>query len=101
MLARFEEEMMARMDANHEEMMAMIRAWRQTDTKDNKKEAMACQETMEVHLEEEEPTPENMTPEVAHEQEVPVEDAVMPVGEPRKRRRDRRHLAAVCHKKKE
>jgi ClpP class serine protease len=53
MLARFEKEMMARMDANHEEMlaeikaerkanheemMAMIRVWRQTDTKDNGEE---------------------------------------------------------------
>jgi hypothetical protein len=40
--------------------------------------------------------------EVAREQEVPREDAVdMPVWQPRKRRRDRRHLAAVCRQKKE
>jgi hypothetical protein len=39
----------------HEEMMAMIQAWRQTDTKDNGEETMACQETMEARLEVEEP----------------------------------------------
>jgi hypothetical protein len=83
MLARFEEEMMARMGANHEEMMAVRRAWRQTDTKDNEGEAMACEEKTEVRLEEkEEPTSVEMKPEVAHDQEVPVQEAeVVPVGE--------------------
>jgi hypothetical protein len=62
---------------------------------------MACQETMEARLEAEEPTSVDMTPEVADDQEVPVEDAVeMPVGEPRKRRRDGRNLAAVRRQKK-
>jgi hypothetical protein len=55
---------------------------------------MACQEKMEARLQHE-PASEDMTPEVAHEQEIPLEDAVvMPVGEPRKGRRDRRHLTA-------
>jgi hypothetical protein len=62
----------------------------------------ACQETMEARLEEEKPASMEMKPEVADE-EVPLEDAVeMPVGEPRKRRRDqRRNLAAVRRQKKE
>jgi hypothetical protein len=41
-----------------------------------------------------------MTPEVAHEQDVPMEDAVvMPVGEAGKRRRGRRPLAAQGRQK--
>jgi hypothetical protein len=56
---------------------------------------------MEARLEEDKPASEDMTPGVAHEQEVPLEDAiVMPVGEPRKRRRDQ-HLAAQGRQKKE
>jgi hypothetical protein len=88
----------ARTDDNHEKRMAMIRAWRQTD---NEEEAMACEEKTEVRLEEEEePTSVEMKPEVAHEQEVPVQDAeVVPVGEPAKKRRDRRRLAAVRRQK--
>jgi hypothetical protein len=43
----------------------------------------------------------DIAPEVAHDREVLVEDAeVMPVGGPRKRRRDGRRLAAVCRQKK-
>jgi hypothetical protein len=50
----------------------------------------------------EKPASEDMTPEVVHEEEFPLEDAVvMPVGEPRSRRRDRRHLAAQRRQKKE
>jgi hypothetical protein len=49
----------------------------------------------------EEPTSVDMEPEMAHE-EVPKEEAVvMPVGEPRDRRRDRRHLAAQRRQKKQ
>jgi hypothetical protein len=56
---------------------------------------------MEARLEEEKPASMEMKPEVADE-EVPLEDAVvMPVGEPRKRRRDRQHLAAQRRQKKE
>jgi hypothetical protein len=92
--------------ANHEEMMAMIKAWGKaldawpTDIKNDRKETMACQGNMEAHLEEDKPASVETTPEVADDQEVPVEDAVeMPAGEPRKRRRDR-HLAAVRRQKK-
>jgi hypothetical protein len=61
---------------------------------------MACQETMETCLECKEPASVDMKPEVADE-EVPLEDAVVtPVGEPRKRRRDR-HLPAQRRQKKE
>jgi hypothetical protein len=35
------EQMLAKMDANHEKRMTMIRAWRQTD---NEEEAMASEE---------------------------------------------------------
>jgi tRNA 2-selenouridine synthase SelU len=49
----------------------------------------------------EEPTSEDMEPQVAHE-EVSVEDAaVMPVGEAKKRRRDRRNLVTERRQKKQ
>jgi hypothetical protein len=84
------------MNAGHKEIMAWLK-----DLKINGEETMTCQEKTEVRLEEEEPTSVEMKPEVAHE-EVPLEDAVvMPVGEPRKRRRDQRHLAAQRRQKKE
>jgi hypothetical protein len=81
------------MDAKHKKV---------TDRNDNREETVACQEKTEARLEgKEEATSVDMEPEVAHE-EVPVEDAVvMPVGEPRKRRRDRRNLAAGRHQQKE
>jgi hypothetical protein len=80
-------------------MRSIFNAW-SSDLKITQEETMACQETMEPCLGKEESTSEDMTPEVAHEQEVPREDAVvMPVGEPRKRRRDQRHLAAVSRQK--
>jgi hypothetical protein len=73
-----------RMIAILELMIAMTDLIATTDLNGNTKK-MECEKPVSV----------DMTPEVAHEQEVPVEDAeVMPVGEPRKRRRDR-HLAAV------
>jgi hypothetical protein len=54
---------------------------------------MACQENMEARLEgKEKPTSEDMEPEVAHEEDKAEDAAVMPVGEPRNRRRDRRKL---------
>jgi hypothetical protein len=65
-------------------------------------ETMASHEMMEARQEVDKPASVDTTPEVAHEQEVPLEDAVvMPVGEPRKRRRDRRNLAAQRRQKKE
>jgi hypothetical protein len=82
--------------ADHEEMMAWL-----TDMRNDRKETMGCLERTEAHLEIEKPASEDRTPEVAHEQEVPLEDAVdMPVGVPRKRRWDRRNLAAVRRQKK-
>jgi hypothetical protein len=90
------ESMQERMNARHKEMMAWLK-----DLKFNHEETMTCQEKTEARLEEE-PASEDMTPEVAHEPEVPLEDAVvMPVGEPRKGCRTRRHLAAVRRQKKQ
>jgi hypothetical protein len=83
-----------------QEMMARMDAWL-TDMKENREETMACQVSMEACLECKEPASVEMKPEVADE-EVPLEDAArMPVGEPRNRRRDRRHLAAQRRQKKE
>jgi hypothetical protein len=49
---------------------------------------MACRETTEAHLEEEEPTSMDRKPEVAAQQEAPVEDTdMLPVGEPKNKRR--------------
>jgi hypothetical protein len=103
--------MMAKREANrkadHEEMMSMIKAWGKTldawptDIKKDRKETMACQGNMEAHLEEDKPASVDTTPEVADDQEVPVEDAeVRSVGEPKKRRRDGRNLVAVRRQKK-
>jgi hypothetical protein len=121
MLTRIEERMIYREDleeimakreadrkADHEETMAMMKAWGKTldawstNTKNNGKETTACQETMEARLEaEDKPASVDTTPEVAHEQEVPAEDAeVRSVAEPRKRRRDGRNLAALRRQKK-
>jgi hypothetical protein len=61
---------------------------------------MACQD-MEAHPEEEEPTSVNRKPEVAQQQDVPVKDTkVMPVGEPKKkRRRDQKLATEHCRQK--
>jgi hypothetical protein len=89
------QEMTTRMDIRHKEMLAWLK-----DLKFNREETMACKETLEARLGIEEPASVDMAPEVAHE-EVPVKDAVfMPVAEPRKRRRDRRNLAAVRRRTK-
>jgi hypothetical protein len=92
------QETTARMDAKigsmEDELISTIKHF-----KFNGRKMPACQGTMEARLEAEEPASVDMTPEVADDQEVPVEDAeVMPAGEPRKRRRDRRNLAAVRNK---
>jgi hypothetical protein len=98
-------EMIARMDARQARMDTDSNAWREEMEASRNawsKEMMACQEKMEARLQEEKPASVDMTPEVAHGQEVPREDAVeMPVGEPRKRRQNqRRNLATVRHQKK-
>jgi hypothetical protein len=122
-MAQMMERLLAKLDTDKKKMLAEIKADRKTDTermiarmdakmgsmqtelksaikdlKFNREETMACQEIMEARLEvEDRPASVDTTPEAAHEQEVPREDAeVMPVGEPRKRRQDRRHLAAMC-----
>jgi hypothetical protein len=72
------------------------------NVKFNGEETTVCQETMEARLEVEEPASVDTTPEMADDQEVPVQDAeVVPVGEPGKKRRDRRRLAAERRQKKE
>jgi hypothetical protein len=61
---------------------------------------MACQE-MEAHQEEEEPTSVDRKPEAAEQREVPIDDAeVMPVGEPMKKRRRDRKMAAERRRQK-
>jgi hypothetical protein len=91
----------ARMDEYLKETTARIDAWL-TDTNDTRVKTMACQENTEARLEgKEEPSSEDMKPEVANE-EVPLDDAArMPVGEPRNSRRDRRHPAAQRRQKKQ
>jgi hypothetical protein len=87
------EAIQARTEAMREERMKANMDACMADIKDNREETMACQETMEVRLEEG-PASEDMTPEVAREQKVPVEDAVV-------MRRDQRHLATQRRQKKE
>jgi hypothetical protein len=60
----------------------------------------ACQET-EPHPEEKKPTSPDRKPEAAQKVEVPAEKAtVMPVGEPKKKRRSDRKLAAEFRRQK-
>jgi hypothetical protein len=94
------EETTTRMDANMETMRTELISTIK-NLKLNREETTACQETMGARLEAEEPASVDMTPGVAEEQEVPVQDAeVVPVGEPGKKRRDRRLLAAERRQKK-
>jgi hypothetical protein len=63
-------------------------------------ETMACQ-GMEARPEEEKPASADRKPEAAQEEEVPLQDAeVMPVGEPKKKRRRDRKLAAQHRRQK-
>jgi hypothetical protein len=63
-------------------------------------ETMACQE-MEARLEGKGPTSVNRKPEAAQQEEVPLEDAeVMPVGEPKKKRRRDRKMASQHRRQK-
>jgi hypothetical protein len=98
------ENFMARMDANMkawlEKADAEMKTWGEEirsmrfETTNTRKETMACQE-MEARQEEEKPTSLDKKPEVAEQREVPVEDAeVIAVGEPKKKRRRDRKLAA-------
>jgi hypothetical protein len=83
------EAMRQTMDAKHEEMVTEFKPEMDMET-------IACQE-MEPRPEEEEPTSVDRKSEVAKQREVPVENAeIMPVGEPKKKRRRARKLAAEC-----
>jgi hypothetical protein len=74
-------------NVSHKEAAAVI----EPETEVN---MMACQ-GMEAHQEEEKPASLDTKPEAAQQEEVPVEDAeVIPVGEPKKKRRRDRKLAA-------
>jgi hypothetical protein len=85
--------------SDHKKEIARMDAWL-SEMKNIRHETMACKEKTEARLGKEEPASVEMKPKAAHE-EVPVKDAArMPVGEPRKRRRDRRHLAAQRRQKK-
>jgi hypothetical protein len=67
---------------------------------ETKVKTMACHQ-MEAHQEEKKPTSPDRKPEAAQKTEVPAENAtVMPVGEPKKKRRRDRKLAAEHHGQK-
>jgi hypothetical protein len=83
--------LLSRIEANQRETKE-IHAIR-SELENTRKETMACQGKTEASLEWERRTSVDMEPDVAY-QEVPKEGAeVMPVGGPKKRRRDR-NLAA-------
>jgi hypothetical protein len=85
-----QERMETNRQANHEEMMAMLDA--------NHERTMACPGKTEADTEKTEPDPGMMQSTEEH-QEIPKgEAAMMPVGEPRKRRRVQ-SLAAERHQK--
>jgi hypothetical protein len=68
----------------------------------NHDEMLACQEKTEFHLEEKQLTSADTKPEAAEERQVPEENAtVMPVEEPKKKRRRDRRLAAECRRHKQ
>jgi hypothetical protein len=91
----------AEIKSEQAEMRATIKAW-SSDLKNDRKETTAYQKTVEARLEVREPASADTAPEVAYEQEVPVEDAeVRSVAEPRKRGRDGRNLAAVRRQKRQ
>jgi hypothetical protein len=94
-------EIQARIDARMDANMESMRDKRMKANKDTQEETMACKGKTEACLGKEQPASKEMKPEVAHE-EAPCEDAArMLVGQPRKRRRDRRHLAAVRRQKEQ
>jgi hypothetical protein len=67
----------------------------------NHNEKLACRETTEERLEEKKPTSPDRKPEAAQKAEVPAANAtVMPVGEPKKKRRRDGKLAAKRRRQK-
>jgi hypothetical protein len=101
----------AKADARHEQMMADWKAWREEMRASRKETAAeiepeteirttACQE-MKARQEERKPTSPDRKPEAAERREVPEVDAeVMPVGEPKKKRRMDRKLATERSRQK-
>jgi hypothetical protein len=87
--------MRKKMGASHMDMVSAFKP-------EIEEETMACREMTEARPEEEKMlTLVNMKPEMVEQQEVPVEDAeVMPVGEPKKKRRRDRKLAAERRRQK-
>jgi hypothetical protein len=86
------EAMRRKIGSSHMEMVSAFKP-------EIEEEMMACRESMEACPEKQELTSVDTKPEVAQQEEVPVEDAeVMPVGEPKKkRRRDRKLATERCH----
>jgi hypothetical protein len=89
-------------EMDHKKFLARLRtdekAWREEirsvlfETTNTREEMMAYRELMEARPEVEKPTSADRKPEAAEEYEDPVEDAeVVPVGEPRKKRRRERN----------
>ena len=80
---------MAKLNADHEKLLAKWAAISDRWVSDNREETLACQE-MEA-CQEEKPTSLDRKPEAAEQRDILVEDAeVIQVGEPKKRRGDRK-----------
>jgi hypothetical protein len=95
-----QEDFLARWDANRKAWREDIRSMR-FETSIARKETMACQETEARPEEEKMPTLVDRKPEAAKQREAPVDDAkVMPVGEPKKKRRRDRQLAVEHRRQK-
>ncbi|PNF24447.1 hypothetical protein B7P43_G09688 [Cryptotermes secundus] len=95
LLAKLEDDRQANMKAWRGEMSAMTDKW----GSDSHMETMACQ-VMEARRDEE-PSSVDRKPEVAQKVEFPVVDAeVMPVREPKRKRRRDRHLAEERRRQK-
>jgi hypothetical protein len=99
-----QEEANIKAEARHAQLMADWKAWGEERRASHKKivpeKEMTAYRELEAH-QQDEPTSVETKPESAEHQEVPVEDAPrIPVGEPKKRRRDHK-LAADrrCQKK--
>jgi hypothetical protein len=104
------QEMMKMMQAYQAKTDAVLPATQVTETShketaaviepENEVERMACQ-GMEARPEEEKPTSAERKPEAAKQREVPAENAeVIPVGEPKKKRRRDQKLAAEHRRQK-
>ena len=94
------ENFMAKLDTDRKAWREQMTAWRNEIAamtgewgSDSSNVTLACQE-LEAHVKEGKPASAETKPEAAQIEEVPAEDAeVMPVGEPKKKRRRDRKLA--------